>query len=129
MSLKEVIAQAKSNKSNERTTGKTPSFYIKQKQACIDEACTSPVTEVRIHMAGSQYTPAGNLKRMLKIEENKDVLSVLVQNERLPIKALEAFVDSELGSIFSPDEEAYQFIQARFGIENDGDDNTENDEE
>lgn len=114
MSLKEVVATAKTNKTSERTTGKTPAFYAKQKQECIDEGCQSLETTVRIHFAGSSFTPANNLKAMLKVEEDKEVLSVLVQNERLPERALESWLDTPQAEMFDEDDEAYQFVQARF---------------
>ena len=117
MSLKDVVAKAKSNRKTDHTSGKTPAFYAKQKQDCIDEACQSPVNEVRIHMAGSQFNPNSNLKDMLKIEQEKDVLSALMQNDRVPIKSLEVFLDTELSNQFTEEDEAYRFIQERFGVE------------
>ena len=118
MSLQDSITTAvKNSKTEGHSTGKTPAFYNKRKDAFIDGACTNPVPEVRIYAAGSDATPTKNLKEMLVAEKDIDVLTVLLMNPRVPTKALEAFMDTPEAELFDKEDEVYQYIIQRVGTE------------
>lgn len=110
MTLQEAVKTARETNKTENTSGKNPAYYAKQKQEFIEEVCQSPVTEVRIHAASSEFTPLGNLKAMLVVEQDKDVLSILMQNDRIPIKSLEAFLETPGAEQFNSEDEAYQHV-------------------
>jgi len=114
-SLKDAVNEKIKSKTTESTSGKKPSYYTKQKQLSIDESCTSPVIEVRLHMAASSHTPTGNLKDMLKVESDKDILSALLQNDSIPVKALGEFLETERADLFNDTDDAYNFVLERIG--------------
>ncbi len=116
MSLQSVAEEAQKSNKTESTSGKNPAYYAKRKQSFIDETCQSPVTEVRIHAAGSEFTPSSNLKLMLDAELDKDVLSALLMNDRVPIKALEAFIATDACSQFAEGDEAYDHVMGRLNV-------------
>ncbi len=116
MSLQQAVQDAQASNKTESTSGKNPAYYAKRKQSFIDETCQSPVTEVRIHAAGSEFTPSSNLKLMLDAELDKDVLSALLMNDRVPIKALEAFIATDACSRFAEGDEAYDHVVGRLNL-------------
>ena len=113
MTLQDAVKEAQAANKTESTSGKNPAYYTKQKQSFIDEVFVSPEAQVRIHAAGSEHAPVGNLKRLLENETDMDVLSVLLMNSRIPSKSLETWSKTDAAEQFSENDEVYQHVLAR----------------
>ncbi len=117
MSLKEIVAEAQKSSRPETTSGKTPAYYNRERKLLIDELAANPIVEVRIALASNEHTPAGTLKTMLNCEEESVVMASLVDNPRMPLKAITEFAKSDVAEGLTENDEAYQAIVTRLRVE------------
>jgi len=81
---------------SKNTSLKNPKFYNNEKNLFIVECSTNSNVDVRMFTATNSHTPTKVLVGMLETEQDKNVLRVVLLNNKLPRKSVMKFVGDEL---------------------------------
>jgi len=129
--LSKAIARKTNKKGNNSKSGKNPAFYNRQAKLFMDEMLGHDNPEVRIAAAQSPYVASTKLVAALRGESEVEVMAVILRNPRLPITAIEEFVqDEERANLLSEDTELIEHLSSRVNPtgNNAADDSTDDEE-
>ncbi len=113
MTLAAVIAERKNGKAKNGSTDKNPAYYNREKAALIKDLCEHMDPIVRTAILTNVHCPSTRVNSALKNETHMSVLRSLLLSGRPSIKAIEAFVTSDRGTMFDGDQEVEDHVTAR----------------
>ena len=78
------------------TSSKNPTYYNNEKNLFITDAAFDDDAAVRKFAAKNEHTPTKVLVAMLETEQDKQILRLVLMNDKMPRKAVTKFVNNDL---------------------------------